>query len=400
MPAKKPTKKTRQTSSKAPTKKRVKQNAPVLPSVRLYRRIAAGFLSVTAILLVVVLYLATVQATIQVKTQEETVEREFVARVATEPQSSEDVPGAIFVSTKEETRTFVAEGDGEEIPAKASGVVTLHNESVSAQPLIATTRLLSEDGVLFRIVEGVTVPAGGTVQVEARADQEGKEGEIGPTRFTIPGLNAIKQEVIYATSEQDMVGGTILRKVITVEDLDGAQAELADELEAELDAEWREQISGQLDGVTIVREVLDKRSDTEPGTETGTFAISTIIRFTGIYYDSNRLKQIAELKLQEHVPSGQVLASVTEDEMIIAHNRNDVDNGTAHFDITVPGVAVLKTTADVLDKENLVGLTAAEAEAFLENNETIRDAIVELKPFWVRKIPRLQDHITIEILEE
>lgn len=394
MPTKKATKK------KAPAKKRVKKNAPVLPSVRLYRRIAAGFLSVTAILLVVVLYLATVQATIQVKTQEEAVEREFVARVATEPQSSEDVPGAIFVSTKEETRTFVAEGDGEEIPAKASGVVTIHNESASAQPLIATTRLLSEEGVLFRIVEGVTVPAGGTVQVEARADQEGKEGEIAPSRFTIPGLNATKQEVIYATSEQAMVGGTILRKVITVEDLDGAQEELADELEAALDIEWRDQISGQLDGVTIIREVLDKRSDTEPGSEVGTFAISTIIRFTGIYYDSNRLKQIAELKLQEHVPSGQVLARVNEDEMIIAHNRNDVENGTAHFDITVPGVAVLKTTADVLDKENLVGLTAAEAESFLENNETIRDAIVELKPFWVRKIPRLQDHITIEILEE
>ncbi|PIR47318.1 hypothetical protein COV06_04525 [Candidatus Uhrbacteria bacterium CG10_big_fil_rev_8_21_14_0_10_50_16] len=383
-----------------PLKKTPKKNVPVLPSVRLYRRIAAGFLSVTAILLIVVLYLATVQATIHVKTQEEAVSREFVVRVATEPQASEDVPGAVFVVTKEESRTFETEGEGEEMPAKANGIVTIFNDSSISQPLIATTRLLSETGVLFRIVEGVTVPANGSVQVEARADLEGKDGEIGPSRFTIPGLNAAKQEVIYATSEQAMTGGSVLRKEITLEDLDKAQTTLADELETELDTQWREQISGQLDGVTILREVLDKRSDTEPGNEVGTFTISTIIRFTGIYYDSLRLQQIAELKLQEHVPSGQVLTHVNTEEMVVAHNRHDADNGTAHFDVTVPGVAVLKATADILNKENLIGLTAAEAESFLEKNETIRDAQVELKPFWVHKIPKLKDHITIDILQE
>lgn len=379
--------------------KKLKKNEPVLPSVRLYRRIAAGFLGVTAVLLVVVLYLATVQATVRVRTQEEGVQREFVARVATEPQSAEDVPGAIFVATKEETRTFEADGDGEEIPAKASGTVTIINESGSSQPLVATTRLLNEDGVLFRITEGVTVPAGGEVQVEAAADQEGKDGEVEAGRWTIPGLNPARQEVIYAVSDQKMVGGTILRKVITVEDLDGAQDRLADELEAELDAEWREEIGGDLDGAFIQREVLEKRSDTEPGTETGTYTISTIIRYTGIYYNSTRLKQIAELKLQEHVPSGQVLSSVDEENVVISYNRHDEENGTAHFDITVPGVAVLKATADILDKDNLIGLTGPEAEAFLESDETIQDVTVELKPFFVRKIPRLKDHITIEIVE-
>jgi len=386
---------------KSKSLKRVpKKNTPVLPSVRLYRRIAAGFLSVTAILLIVVLYLATVQATIRVKTQEEAVSREFVVRIATEPQASEDVPGAIFVVTKEESRTFEAEGEGQEIPAKANGMVTLYNESGTSQPLVATTRLLSEDGVLFRIVDGVTVPANGSVQVEVQADLEGKEGEIGPSRFTIPGLNVARQALIYATSEQPMVGGSILKKVITVEDLDRAHAQLADDLETELDAQWREQISGQLDGVMVLREVLDKRSDTEPGSEVGTFTLSTIIKYTGIYYDSKRLQQIAALKLQEHVPSGQVLTRVDEEGMVITYNRHDGENGTAHFDVLIPGVAVLKATADVLDKENLIGLTAAEAESFLEKNETIRDAQVELKPFWVHKIPKLIDHITIDILQE
>ena len=388
------------TTKKSKKKTKPAKNMPVLPSVRLYRRIAAVFLVITVVVLAIVLYLATMRANVLVRTQDEAVSREFVARVATEPQDSEDIPGALFTATLEETRTFQVEGEGDEIPAKAHGIVTIHNESASSQPLVATTRLLSEDGVLFRIVEGVTVPAGGTVQVEARADEEGREGEIGPARFTIPGLNETKQQVIYATSDAAMVGGVEIRSIITVEDLDGAQATLAKEIEERLDGEWREGISGQLDGALILNEVLEKRSDTEPGTETGTFTISTIIKFTGIYYDSARLGQIAELKLTEHVPSGQVLAGVIEEETVIVHNRHDLDNGTAHLDITVNGTAVLKATADVLDKENLVGLTAAEAEAFLEEHETIKDVEVDLSPFWVRHIPRLQDHIDIEILKE
>lgn len=368
--------------------------------MRLYRRIAAGFLGVTAILLIVVLYLATVHATVRVQTQEEDVSREFVARVSTEPQSAEDVPGAIFVVTREESRTFEADGEGERIPAQASGTVTLVNESGSPQPLVATTRLLSEDGVLFRIVEGVTVPANGEVQVEARADQPGEEGEVAAGKFTIPGLNAARQEVVYAMTSQPMVGGTVLRKVITVEDLNAAQEELADDIEAELDAQWRQEIGGQLDGAMIQREVLEKRSDTEPGTETGTFTISTIIRYTGIYYDTARLHQIAELKLQEYVPSGQVLSSVDQENVVITYNRHAADDGTAHLDVTVPGTAVLKATADILNKDNLIGLTGPEAEAFLESDETIRNVEVELKPFFVRSIPRLKDHITIEILDE
>ncbi len=376
-----------------------KKNAPVLPSVRLYRRIAGIFLGVTAVLLVVVLYLATVQATVRVWTEDEAVERTFVARVAREPQGGEDIAGAILTATKEGTRVFEVEGEGEEIPAKAHGTVTLNNESGTPQALVATTRLLSPEGVLFRLVSGVTVPANGTVTAEAQADQPGKEGEVAPTRFTVPGLNPTRQTQVYATSEQAMVGGTSVRKAITIEDLDAAQAALVEELKTEADEEWRAQISGQLDGATIMEEVVEKRSDTEPGTEAGSFTITTIVRFTGIYYDRARLLSIAELKLREHVPEGQVLTGINTDAMVVAYNRHDEAAGTAHFDVTVSGTAVLQATADVLNKENLVGLTAGEAEMFLENNDTIRDASVELKPFWVRKIPRLQDHITIEIVE-
>ncbi|NQV11983.1 hypothetical protein HQ524_01340 [Candidatus Uhrbacteria bacterium] len=376
-----------------------KKRVPILPSVRLYRRIASAFLILTMVMLGVVLYLATVQAVITVETQEEGLEREFIARVMGEPQGSEDIPARIFSELIERSKTFEVNGDGAKVPAKARGVVTIINESNVSQPLIATTRVLSESGVLFRLVEGVTVPANGEVEAEVEADEEGEQGEIVASRFTIPGLNESKQKVIYATSSLPMVGGSITRKILTVEDLDLAHEDLLKEIEAEMDVKWRSEISGQLAGATIMKETVEKRSDTEPGAEVGVFSITTIARITGIYYDGARLRQIAELKLREHVPSGQVLSSVDFDNMIVSYNRHDAENATAHFDVTVAGVAMLKTTSEILDKSNLIGLTAPEAEAFLEASDSIKNVDIWLKPFWVKRIPKLQDHITINILQ-
>ena len=103
--------------------------------------------------------------------------------------------------------------------------------------------------------------------------------------------------------------------------------------------------------------------------------------------------------MREHVPSGQVLNSVSFDEMIVTYNRHDIENAVAHFDVTVGGIAMLKTTSEILDKANLVGLTAPEAEEFLEANDTIKNVDIWLKPFWVKRVPKLLDHITINILQ-
>ena len=369
------------------------------PSTRLYRRIAGIFLLLTAMMLSVVLYLATVRADIRIETLEGVVETEFFVSVLEQPQANTDVPGEIVSETLERSKVFEVDGEGEEIPSKAHGLVTLHNEGNADQPLVATTRLLTEDGALFRMVEAATVPANGTVQVEARAHEAGKQGEIGPSRFTIPGLNPTKQKVIYATSDQAMIGGTERRAVVTEVMLEDAHTALLKDVETELDAKWREGLSPALDGVMILQETLEKRTDTEPGTEAGTFAVTTIVKNTGVYFDRARLQRIAEAKLQEHVPEGQVLREAHLAEMVVTIDTANVEGGTARLHVSVDGTAVLKATSDVLDRENLMGLSAGDAEMLLENQPTIQNATIDLSPFWVRRIPRLRDHIFVEIVD-
>ncbi len=118
----------------------------------------------------------------------------------------------------------------ETVDSVASGRVTLFNNTSADQPLITTTRLLSEDGVLFRLTNAVTVPAEGQIEAEVYADQAGASGNIASTSFTIPGLPDSLQADIYATSSEAMSGGTEEVAIFSEEVYEQALAELKRQL--------------------------------------------------------------------------------------------------------------------------------------------------------------------------
>jgi len=101
-----------------------------------------------------------------------------------------------------------------DVNKKAKGKVVIYNEySKENQQLVATTRLLSGEGKLFRLVKGVTVPGmvnsePGKVEAEVVADQAGEGYNIEPSEFKIPGFEGgPKYEKFYAKSTENMTGG-------------------------------------------------------------------------------------------------------------------------------------------------------------------------------------------------
>lgn len=98
---------------------------------------------------------------------------------------------------------------------KARGTVVLSNTfSSDPQSLVATTRLESPDGKIFRLLEGVTIPGmsgtePGSIEASVIADQTGTEYNIAATTFTIPGFKSgPKYEKFSARSTKAMAGGS------------------------------------------------------------------------------------------------------------------------------------------------------------------------------------------------
>ncbi len=121
---------------------------------------------------------------------------------------SADPPSLALVPIEIETEARVTlERQGEERPGYAKGEVEIVNESGNAQTLVATTRFLSADGVVFRLDARVVVPARGRVKAAFTADQAGPQGDVPAGRFTIPGLPAATQQVVYGLTSAPTSGG-------------------------------------------------------------------------------------------------------------------------------------------------------------------------------------------------
>jgi hypothetical protein len=138
------------------------------------------------------------------------------------------------------TQTEEFSSSGEEFSSdkgKARGKVTIYNHySSQKQPLVETTRVLSENGKLFRLTEGVMVPGmsgeePGVVEAKVIADEPGESYNIDPSVFTIEGFKGgPKYEKFEVKSTEVMQGGkddieNQKVKVITGEDLDKAREE-------------------------------------------------------------------------------------------------------------------------------------------------------------------------------
>ncbi len=136
--------------------------------------------------------------------------------------------GKFLEVSKDAFGTFQATGK-RIAEGRAEGKVKIINNSAGAQTLVATTRLLRND-ILFRLKDRVTVLAGGEVEAAVYADQIGAAGDIGPGKFTIPGLSPTLQKLIYAESEAPMVGGAVETTVVSEADIEQAKEKLLAEI--------------------------------------------------------------------------------------------------------------------------------------------------------------------------
>ena len=101
---------------------------------------------------------------------------------------------------------------------KASGIVIFFNGFSSApQKLVASTRIQSPEGLIFRIKKDIIIPGSeiirdkivpGQVEAEVVADEQGSKYNIGLAEFQVPGFRGTPRfDSIYARSLAPFTGG-------------------------------------------------------------------------------------------------------------------------------------------------------------------------------------------------
>lgn len=363
-----------------------------LPS-RFYRSIAMSFTVLVLMLAATTLVLALARAEVTVIPAQE--EKEWtstvtvIADTAASP-SPETIPGRIT------TKTLTLEAsspvsDGTLVEDRAHGVITVINTYNSNQPLVATTRFLSSEGILFRSTKTIAVPAGNRVEVEVRADQPGKKGEIGPSHFTIPGLWTGLQDKIYGESRAPMTGGERRVTAITPPDIEKARAALAATATAtlhELNAtREKEEAVRALEKIkeTILTPV---HREADAARVSGTYTLTTVA------YDAEALSALlgrqATLRFSNAQrfslsPPALTLERVTGNHALLSVSQK------AH---STPSSQDLR-----IDRQWLKGKRVNDAERILRSLPGVGEVTIALKPGFLKRLPRLSDHISITYTE-
>lgn len=179
-------------------------------------KIVAALALVIAFITAVFIFLPKTEMHILLKRATESTNLKIDALTSAESIDVERrvIPGQMIAIDVTHTDSFPATQEVASSQQKARGQVTLFNEySTDEQQLVATTRLESSDGKIFRLIKGVNIPGvtdgePGKIKVDVVADRPGSEYDIAPGKFTIPGLaGSQKVRKIYGQSDEPMRGG-------------------------------------------------------------------------------------------------------------------------------------------------------------------------------------------------
>jgi len=318
------------------------------------------------------------------------------------------IPAKIEQTDQETTNNFDATGSASG-GAKASGKVVIYNEfSSEDQPLVATTRLETNDGKIFRITKNVVVPGvtkvgnetqPGAIEVDVVADKAGEDMNIGATDFRIPGFknNQAKYDKFFAKSTKPMSGGGEGEaKVITAEDITKAKEEIAASAKKAALTSLKNNLgSGRKvfdDSVQV--EILSVETSDNASTEKEKFSATAKVRASALSINESDVKEILKEDLTRQ---GTSIGAISFDESV-NYILSDFDKEQKTLKFSAKADANALSGIDIENfKKGILGKTDEEAQNYAKNFPAIQKTNISFWPFFVSRIPMNEKRVMVEV---
>ncbi len=324
--------------------------------------------------------------------------------------SSSGLSFQIVSITKDVEKTVMATGQ-EQVEKKATGTIVIYNNyNSSSQKLVATTRFETPEGLIFRLINPVTVPGkqtvngksvAGSVEAVVEADKVGPAYNIGLKDFTIPGFKGDpKYSSVYGRSKTEMTGGfSGMQQVVSKEATTQADTELTASLKDSLSKNITSQIpvdfllypqslSYNLDPVT---QVADQSSSS------GNVVIRKKGTASGIIFDKASLTKAILNQVLPNAGNDTIKVSNLADLVFSLQNGISFDMNNSNslaFNLKGPANLVWVFDENKL-KSDLLGLSKKNAMTVIGTYGMIKEAWVETHPFWSQTVPNDPNKVTV-----
>ncbi len=387
-----------------------------LNNAAVLKAILASLIGVSFLVSIITFYLILPRSKIYISPATEKVSIDLKIRGDTNVIALEDggdsvgrvVPSQIFEKSLRVSKTAASRGE-KDVREKATGVIKVYNSySSSPQTLVQTTRFVSESGKVFRTIATIVVPGAevrdgeivpSSTMVSVIAQDAGREYNIGPSTFSIPGFKGTpKYLAFYGKSEKSMGGGEIGKvKVISEDDYKNLEKQVTSELSSQSSTALLTLLP---EGFLIPQGAkytgqIQIDSSGKVGDSAAEFTITGSVLTKAFAVRESDIKKMLANDFAARFPN--MRRNVGKEEIIYEAIDSRFEKGILEMKVSLSHDA-----SAIIDKQKIIegvrGKTEAEVRSFLSSFASIREARVTFWPFWVSKIP--DDLNKIEIIVE
>lgn len=406
-PAEGPTQAMRMQKSSSKKTSAQTRNEPV--GSRAQWLVAIGFLIVLGMIGVVGVSLSAPEATVVVYPKKETVSGDASA---TAQVSGGEVEARFFDAEEMVTVNVPATGSVGGVGSKAKGKVVLYNTfSTEAQPLVATTRLESPEGKIFRITKSLTIPGytfeegaikPGTIEVEVQADEGGESYNIGPSKFTVPGFSSSeKREKIYAESTAPMAGGGLAEskeRTVSESDVSTAQKQATDRIIGEiLSGRAQNALSSGVSAPDLIEvTILEKTSTPSVGIVAENVQVEMKARVRYAVFSDDDARVVGVRTLTALAGGDVALESIDYGKTTV-----DFDAETVDIKMFVSGMRTADIPLEDI-KRDILGKDQSELQTVIDAYSQVQGFEVKLdnSSFGGSALPSRSDKVRVELGEK
>jgi len=369
---------------------------------RLYRNIVIFFIIAVLGIISLVAYYSMSSLTIRVKLKQEKISDKISVDIIDNDESIADtdfkIKGIIEQFEANKKEKFAATGEkivGEEV----SGTVKIINNYIQNQPLVATTRLLTPDGTLFRTKNTVNVPAGGSIDVEIYADKPSKDLTVKTTKFSIPGLWTGLQDKIYAESVGEIKYRNKVEKYIQQSDVDMAVNKIKNDLIDESKNLAEDKFLGYAKVIYNVDDNVNKIDlSAKVGDRVDEFTVSIKTKVNAVAFNDDKIFILAKNKITNELDKSYNLSGINKN-FICSLTEINIESKTAKTSCNFEVMTEAKRGDEIIDTGMIAGMTKDQIDSYLKGVDRISSYSLEFEPSFIHNAPRLADRIKIIVTE-
>lgn len=322
------------------------------------------------------------------------------------------IPAQVFTTQKNITQSFHATGQSQTVSSKARGTITIYNDYGSApQDLVATTRFVTPNGQIFRLVNDTTVPGAkvasdGTItpsSIDAPiiADQGGAAYNVGPVaKLTIPGFqtNAGRYAGFYGEIKGQTSGGaTGVQPVPTAADISAAKASTTAVLQADLQGGLAASYPNNfkiLDGATSIQ--ITKLTVNTSTDANGNFSVFGEASLTAIGFDESALENYLLGLAQAQAANPATVLAFKNITMNYSGVTSGFSKGQVSFSLDAEGTLEPAFSTDQF-ASSVAGESIAAARDAIQNLPELANGKISVWPIWLWSMPSNPTKIQVSV---